>query len=494
MQIKSWRFNCALSIFLYLGLNSFSQGLSARFAYNTFYAPGKGPYIETYITVDGYSTCYEAKGNGLYQATVEASVLILSGDSVRYFDKFNLLGPEINDTINAVKDFSDLHRIQLPNGNYTIELHLSDKNAPGSKDQSLIQAIQIALPEDRIFFSDIELLSDYSPATGEGVFVKNGMMLHPLVDDFYGRDRNRLVFYSEYYKSFDLLGESDLLLTYQILGNESNLPIEKYARFSKQKTQSVGVLLSEFDITDLPSGNFRLQIQLKDKKNQLLASKECFFQRSNPIPMNYDNANADLSGNDFRGTFVTALNDKEALAEHIRSLWPISNPNENTFALNQLGIADLKQMQQFFYDFWYRRSPSNPESAWNKYKEEVQKVNANFSAGKKKGYLTERGRVYLRYGEPNQRTKAYNEPNTYPYEIWQYYTIGNQSNRKFIFYCPEIGGNDFSLLHSDARGEVFESQWKVILKRRTETLNNVDKTNVRSTYGNNFEQLFQNPR
>jgi hypothetical protein len=63
-----------------------------------------------------------------------------------------------------------------------------------------------------------------------------------------------------------------------------------------------------------------------------------------------------------------------------------------------------------------------------------------------------------------------------------------------VFYCPEIGGNDFTLLHSDARGEVFESQWMVILKRRTETFNDVDKTKARSTFGNQFENLFQNPR
>jgi hypothetical protein len=60
--------------------------------------------------------------------------------------------------------------------------------------------------------------------------------------------------------------------------------------------------------------------------------------------------------------------------------------------------------------------------------------------------------------------------------------------------CVPLGSNDFRLLHSDARGEIYEAQWMVILKRRTESLNDVDKTNSRSTYGNQFEQLFQNPR
>jgi GWxTD domain-containing protein len=197
---------------------------------------------------------------------------------------------------------------------------------------------------------------------------------------------------------------------------------------------------------------------------------------------------------DATGTFVVLITNRDTLAEYIRCLWPISNPNENTFALNQLGIADLRMMQSFFYDFWYRRDANNPKGAWDKYHEEVKKVNANYSSHNKKGYLSERGRVYLRYGAPNQLSRMYNEPSSYPYEIWQYYTLGNQTNRKFVFYNPEIGGNDFRLLHSDARGEIFDQQWMAMLKRRTENMNDVDKTRPRSSWGNNYEQIFQNPR
>ena len=483
-------------ILLAAGLSVDAKSLRARFSHGTYLAPGKGPYIETYIRIDGYSVSFAPAGAGIFQSTVEATLIVKQGDSIRYFDKFNLLGPEIADTLNGVQDFSDIHRISLPEGDYSLNLELKDRNRPDEAAKTVSQDVSIRFPTDRITLSDILLLESYEKSDSDGLRVKNGLLLTPLVDDFYGIERNRLVFYTEFYNSLALLGESELLLRYQILQHESQRMLDDYSGFSRQKASQAGAFIGEFDISGLPSGNYGLQVELRDKQNNVLAFQTCFFQRSRPIELATDSSmTAAMAGfKDATGTFVVLITNRDTLAEYIRCLWPISNPNENTFALNQLGIADLRMMQSFFYDFWYRRDANNPKGAWDKYHEEVKKVNANYSSHNKKGYLSERGRVYLRYGAPNQLSRMYNEPSSYPYEIWQYYTLGNQTNRKFVFYNPEIGGNDFRLLHSDARGEIFDQQWMAMLKRRTENMNDVDKTRPRSSWGNNYEQIFQNPR
>ncbi len=487
-----------LTILLLLYIGSMqpmeAKSLLARFSYATFFAPEKGPYVETYLSIDGHSVHYQPINQGQYQASIEASILLKQGDSLRYFDKFNLLGPETPDTLHAAKDFTDLHRISVPNGSYTMELTIRDKNNPEAKPYTARQNVVINYYPNVISVSDIELILSYKPSEENSAFVKNGYEIIPYVDNFFGQHNNQLIFYCEYYHTKSILGTEDFLLTYQIVNFESHRIVDANSNFTRQKPKEVGILLSEFDISDLPSGNYNLQVSIRDKDNNLLASKECFFQRSKPLLLASDAGDMNYMKMDVSNTFAAQINNRDTLAEYIRSLFPISSPKENTFAINQLEMADTKLMQQYFYDFWQKRNAQNPELAWINYKEEVRKVNESYTVGKKKGYLTERGRVYLKYGPPNQISKAYNEPSTYPYEIWQYYTLGNQSNRKFVFYCPEIGGNDFSLLHSDARGEVFESQWMVILKRRTETLNDVDKTKARSMYGNQFEQLYQNPR
>ncbi|MBL0073656.1 MAG: GWxTD domain-containing protein [Bacteroidetes bacterium] len=152
-------------------------------------------------------------------------------------------------------------------------------------------------------------------------------------------------------------------------------------------------------------------------------------------------------------------------------------------------------MQQFFYDFWTKRSPVNPEKAWMDYRIEVMRVNNDFGTRIAKGYTTERGRVYLKYGPPNTITKSYNEPSAYPYEVWHYYKIGQQSNRKFVFYNPDLVTNDFMLLHSDAQGEPNNDRWELeIYKRATQSLDFDEKNKGADYFGNKAGENFSNPK
>jgi len=176
------------------------------------------------------------------------------------------------------------------------------------------------------------------------------------------------------------------------------------------------------------------------------------------------------------------------LREYINSTYPIATGIEKTFIRTSLKTADLKTRQQFFYSFWLSRDPNNPEMAWNLYKEQVYKVQVNFGTPIKKGYQTDRGRIYLQYGPPNTRSAQYNEPSNYPYEIWQYYTLNNnQRNKKFVFYAPDMVTSDFVLLHSDAIGEINNPRWKIDLRSRIYSTRDIQDTQVIKAWGD-FEQ------
>ena len=81
----------------------------------------------------------------------------------------------------------------------------------------------------------------------------------------------------------------------------------------------------------------------------------------------------------------------------------------------------------------------------------------------RKGYETDRGRIYLKYGPPNTITDRPNEPSAYPYQIWHCYAL-QRFNKKDSFLSSDLVSNDYVILHSTLQGEYFNNNWKTDLQ------------------------------
>jgi GWxTD domain-containing protein len=263
----------------------------------------------------------------------------------------------------------------------------------------------------------------------------------------------------------------------------------------KMKTAEVNVLLGELPLNSVNSGNYTLAVEVRNKSNEVMARKSVFFQRSYKAIVKTIEPDADFTVFDIENTFVATISNKDSLKEFIASLYPISGNMDRKIAETQLAIADVKSMQQYFYYFWARQDKVNPEQRWNDYKVEVEKVNGEYGTKIRKGYDTERGRVYLKYGIPNTVELGENNPNTFPYEIWHYYTIGTQTNRKFVFYSRDRSSNEYVLLHSDVTGEISAYDWQLQLhEKSTQFGNDLDADKAPKTYGDRSEENFINPK
>lgn len=468
-----------------------AKSLQALFSYKTFYSPENGPYIETYLSVNGQSVVYSKNANGMFQGAIEITAIYKDADGVRHSDKYNLLSPEVKDTGNLQFSFLDQQRVQLPNGKYVLEMSIRDKNVT-EKPYNVKQPVNIEYYNNIVAVSDIGLIESYSKTVSPSVLSKSGFDLVPYADNFYGTSLKTIKFYAEVYNTDKVMSGSPYLLSYYIETAESKRIIEAMRGFVKQNPEKVNVILREIPITDLPSGNYNLVIEVRNQQNELIATNSTFFQRSNVVTLPVSD---DFKQRDVSNTFASAITNKDSLIEYIHSLTPIANQLEQTFLTNQMKLADVKIMQQFFYDFWSKRSPVNPEKAWMDYRIEVMRVNNDFSTRIAKGYTTERGRVYLKYGPPNTISRNYNEPSAYPYEIWHYYKIEQQSNRKFVFYNPDLVTNDFILLHSDAQGEPNNDRWELeIYKRDTQSRDYDEKNKGADYFGNKAGENFSNPR
>lgn len=477
--------------------------ITAYLTYATFNVPAKTPYIETYLSIIGNSVNFVKNTGGKLQGAVEISITFLQNGEIKNAQKYTLNSPEAADTTVAYPNFIDQQRFTLANGSYTMEVSILDKNSMVEKPFITQVSITISYNDNVILISDFQLLESYSKSVNPTILTKSGYDLFPYVSTFYPNNIQKLKFYSEIYNSRKILGmDQKMIISYFIESFEKRVKLNDYSAFSKQSANDVNILLSEFDITKLPSGNYNLVIEVRDKENKIQAEKKLFFQRQNT---NGKFSYEDLKSVDVKNTFVTSYTNIDTLVDYIRCLRPISSFSEVKYGENQLKEKKLELMQQFFYNFWKSRNETEPQLAWLEYYKEVMKVNKEFGTYGLKGYDTDRGRVYLQYGPPDQRSKVEAEPSAYPYEIWEYYRLidkslattyseNKQSNKKFVFYNPDLVTNKFTLIHSTAQGEIYNTRWEILLHKRDSQSHDLDDEKVMQHFGGNADENFRSPR
>lgn len=459
------------------------------FSYATFYSPEQGPYIETYLTILGHSLYFQPENEGQWSATIESTILIKKGGEIIDFKKVNLKSPLVQDTTKINFSLVDVQRFAVPTGMYEIEVKLVDINSPFDP-MYFLDSVSVDFNSEDVSVSGLQLIERYKKSEETNIRTKGGYELYSLPLNFFPKSVNELIFYFETYNTNTILGQDEqFLIKAYIEQFETRIIAADMVTFKRDKSRPVVGFMHAFDISKLASGNYFLVVEVRDKSNELMAQNKLFFQRSNPAADNVE-LYTEMA---YKSSFVTAYTNKDTLADYIKSLRPISTENEKAFIDQHMKMADIDRMQQFLYAFWATRSQT-PQDAWLAYALEVKKVNNSFGTSIRKGYETDRGRVYLQYGSPNTIATQANEPSTYPYEIWHYYQLDNQRNRKFVFYNRDLVTNDYELLHSDAMGEVQDYQWQVKLNQRNYATNDPDIQKSDWGWGSKVDDFWNNPR
>ncbi len=480
-------------------LNNNAQ-ITAYFNYGAFNVPNGYPFLETYITLNGH-TLKTKKLGGKFQNSVTIIFTAYKDSTIFKANKYNLKGPLFEDSLN-VPSFIDNQRYTLPNGTYTVVIQLTDNNNPSQKPLVTKEIIVMAYNKNLLQSSSIQVLESYKKAITTSALTKSGYDLIPYNVNYFPESQNELAFYFEAYNTDTVLGANKAFIySYYIETSSTLKKLDNHGAFKKQLSAKANPLLAKLDISKLGSGNYNLVIDIRDEKNILQFQKKYFFQRLNKAVdivalYGFDEKK---NINDYFGS----CNNADTLKMFVECLWPIANSIDKERAINQATKKDVDLMKKFVIDFWqrYAADTANPLKLWGNYYKEVQKVMVLFKCGKQPGYYTERGRVYLQYGPPNQRSQQFAEENTFPYEIWQYYRLNDRSNnqffsnRKFVFVSKMLGDDCYNLIHSNMRGEIYNERWQFEVTRRNNNgLANPDNTIPVGTENNQFNDIYNNPR
>lgn len=481
MKYKS--FFIALGLLLPLA----SQALDAGVSYAVYATPEK-PYLEINIEIAAASVTFKRTDSTHLQASVETLILIKQGDKVVNFEKYLLNSP----LVEFPQHLLDVKRMNLPNGDYTLEITFQDVHDAENKD-SYISPLKVAVGE-KIHLSEVQLLRGFRPDNSDSPFSKNGYYLEPLPFNFYDRNAVLLAFYAEIYHSDKSIAGDNYLVRYFIEEEKGN-GIKNLISIGNQrkKPSAIDAVLVQMDISKLTSGNYSLTLEVRNPANELLVIRTVAFQRSNPF---LNLAETELTDEVMAKQFVQNLNE-EKLRYGLRAISALAVGDDSETLKNILKGEDLRLMRFYLFRHFVSQDANNPEQAYLRFMQVADAANDKFQSGFRYGFETDRGRAFLRFGRPDDLIHVEDDPGAPPYEIWVYYNFPKtkQKNVKFLFYNPSLAGEDFILLHSTARGEINNPRWERTLYSRTPTEyvdgdNFHDSTGVQRNSGRNAKVYF----
>ncbi len=435
---------------LLFGQNKTNFGFD--FDYAQFGYDSLSNYVEVY---------YSFNQNDLTLNTTDSSnfvegVLKVSIEDTASGKKF--VNKEWN-VINNIKDTSSVNKglvgelgFVLPKGSYKVMVEGRDAVNKDNK-KSITEYFKV-LPfwKGGAAISDLQFASRIiqdSP-NKNSLFYKNTFEIIPATMNIFGDNQPVLFYYLELY-NLKNLPDGNIKLESVVYNSRGKVVSNKIKTISNTLNSRVEV--GTVVVNKYPTDSYTMTEALLDSAANIgISSSKRFYvyNPSIPQPDTVYNNNTESLSSEFN------IMSEDELDKIFQESKYIAATNE----IKQYeGIETLEGKRKFLYNFWKNRD-LNPATSINEayqdYMNRVQKSNERFSSMGKEGWKTDRGRVYLIYGEPSEIERFPNQQNTKPYEIWHY----NELQGGVIFVFADLTGfSQYTLVHSTMRGELRDDNW-----------------------------------
>lgn len=381
----------------------------------------EGPLrLEVYYKIFNDGLTYR-KENGHYLASYRVEILVYQdGDQVaattfeedyqvesfpRTLSQTDFLVNQLNLALEGTGDFDAVFRLRDLKSNQISESH---------------HKLKIPSKRSEWALSTLEFARLIEPAEDTSQFNKMGWLVVPSVSRSYGgSDMLRVPIYIEVYGDPDAK-DTPLQFDFQAWSNTKEEVFDTTIDFTSAGRTTV--FHAELPVEVLGPGNYELRGELRAGKNRKFVQElDDTFRIGWSV--------ATLLRNDFK----TA----------VEQLKYIASDEER----DSLQNAPDSLREAAWDRFWERRDPT-PGTPMNEFRDEyyrrIRYVNAAFTVGNQPGWRTDRGIIYIRFGEPDEverhpfdmSSDQYNAP----WQVWYYYA----ASRRFVF-VDRRGNGDYEL-------------------------------------------------
>ncbi len=415
-------------------------------------------YIEIYSRIISDSVQYASEDTASQQshASIEYTIIFKQADSIVIADRYKINSP----TLATKKDFFDLKRFSLQDGEYAIDLQYVDLN--NITDTLLYsEIITVESHPNKVQVSDVLLMPAVENSNNNYSYEKSGFFYEPLCYDLVGKEQQNLHMYIELYNQEKILDE-EFYIKYYPIDIDATAAIDNQipAAYKKMTPDKSSAVLLNYDCSNLGSGNYVMYVEVHKKDKTLVAQVEKTFSVYHPLvdyKILYEGDKV------FETSFVQFL-DEESVEYGLKAIYPRVG-NHMTETLNQIiSSKDIRSKRYFLFSYWNNFS-DDPKAIYDQYMEVAKAIDLRYANNVGHGFESDRGYYFLKYGRPDNIVSVEDEPSAPPYEIWiyNYMPETQETNVRFLFYNPSLVANDYQLLHSTCRGERHNPRWEVDL-------------------------------
>jgi GWxTD domain-containing protein len=433
---------CLLSIQVQSQINPSPKRFIVNTDYSRFWQNDSTSYLE--ISTAVYSG---------YHGKIELIILIqnkLSGVFV-HTNRFNI-PVNLTDSVSLSMKKSIINKMTytLACGSYNVTVLGYDITDRIRRDSTSF-TVDINKRTDAVALSDVELCSSISESSDHNDnFYKNTYRVIPNPSCVFGSTTYPVVFsYTEFYNL-------NIEMTYAIKARviDSKGEVKKHRTHIRRFSMPNVVDVTTLNVASISSGKYYYEIILSDTLGNEIAISQRPIFLYNPQIESVHTTTISARSAEFAGLSSEELAEEFKTAEYVAR-------SEDKKIFDKLKMAD--ERRGFLEKFWTRieeEELGRSDITRAVYLQRVQTSNQRYRTLGKDGWRTDRGRVYIINGEPDEIQRFPSSQDSKPYEIWSYHQI--EGGVEFVF-IDLAGFNEYTLVHSTKRGEIQDVSWEQFL-------------------------------
>lgn len=422
--------------------------------YAVFKNADNSPYVEVYISIRQNAISYTTADSG-YVANFSAILDIRDGEGTRQFAQEQPFLSRITDqqVITPANELRHVFQAELATGNYEATATIRDNNT-GAKGEYLLE-IKVSDPDSTtVQLSDIQLAAGISKSAGAGKFIKNGLQVVPNPSGVFHPAHPVLYYYLEAYQmAYDADKTGSYTVRAEIEDNAGEV-VKSFPDKTSNKPGSSAVIVGGGNIITLPSGPHFLNIRFTDNESGETLLRRKRFSVYKPSQEQADRMSEMVTS--LMASHYAKFTEEELDEEFAQLTYLASKTEKDVFK----SLSTVESKVNFLVTFWQERD-ENRDTPANEFKiqyfQNLKYANAAFKTKRKAGWKTDRGRVFLIYGQPSDIERNPVGGTERPYEVWTYNALAGGS----IFVFADLRGfGDYELLHSTYRNELSQPNWR----------------------------------